>query len=975
MTNLNKKRLFLTTLLSSAVIGFAAAPTMAQTAEDEIVVTGSRIKKKDFTSNAPVATVEAAQFERTGSVNTENLLNTLPQTVPGLDRTSNNPGNGSATVNLRGLGSNRTLVLVNGIRQVPFGQDGVVDLNTIPTALIRNVEVLTGGASSVYGADAVAGVVNFIYNDSFEGVQLDLGTQLTQQGDAGLYNAGITMGANLDGGRGNVAFNANYTSREPLFQGDRDFSTFAQFDSGPGETINGGSSGVPGTAIFSAFDFGFDVPETAQFGGPTLAPIYFDADGNAVPFRFSLASENDFYNYAPVNYIQLPQERFATTALGRYEINNFAEAYGRISFSSNKVDSQLAPTPIFQPGTQFSLDGNPFLTAGTQQLISDAIGDGVDTDGDGIDDTATGFVRRRLLEVGPRETKDDNQAFQVVAGVRGDVWFTDNWDYDVYLSEGRTLRAQQQNGNVNRGRFGQALLLADADGDGNVDVAADGSVTCADPSSNGSTTACAPINIFGEGNMSAAGAAFINTAVASRSTYEQTVVGANFTGDLGDFTIGGREIGAAFGFEYIENEAAFDPSQDLAASTIAGFNGSPASGGDYDVWSVYGEASIPVLADLPFAESVTVDVAARLSDYSTVGKANTYKVEGNWAVNNQMTFRGSYNTAVRAPNISELFAPSGEGFPGATDPCSAAANGGSGPTAAQAAICLATGVPQANLGSAIINTVSGQVRQLSGGNPDLQVEDATTFTVGAVFRPDFVEGLTLSVDYYDIEIQDAISSFGGGANNVLSVCYSADGGAGSPFCDVITRRGDGSINFISVQDQNVAEVTNKGVDVQATYSMETADLFGTDFGGLSFRYLGTYNIENDFVAFEGADPITCAGEFGADCGEPDPEYRHRMTGIWDTDAFSTQLVWRMVGAVDDDQGPGGASIDSIDAFHYFDGSSTWDVSDNLSFTLGINNLFDEKPTILGDNQEQANTYPATYDVFGRTFFLNAKTRF
>jgi len=961
VTNLNKKRLLLTTLLSTAFAGTLAVPAaMAQTADDDqVVVTGSRIKKKDFTSNAPVATVEAAQFERTGSINTENLLNTLPQTVPGLDRTSNNPGNGSATVNLRGLGSNRTLVLVNGQRAVPFSSAGVVDLNTIPISLVENVEVLTGGASSVYGADAVAGVVNFIYNDSFEGLQTDLGYQATQAGDAGLFNASVTMGANIDGGRGNVALNVSYADRESLLQGDRDFSRTALFDDGAGGLEPGGSSGVPGTSIFSSFNF----------ADGTSGPATFDADGTIRPFVLG-GQVNDFYNYAPVNFLQLPQERIASTALARYEVNEHAEVYGRFSFSTNEVDSKLAPTPIFQTST-FSLDGNPFLTNATQQIISDTLGNGVDTDGDGIDDTATGFLRRRLVEVGPRETIDTNQALQGVVGIRGETWI-EGWDYDVSLSEGRTLRSQQQNGNVNRGRFNSALLLADADGDGNVDLDANGNASCA-ADSGGSTVACTPLNIFGPGNISDGAAAYLRTATNARATFDQTVLQANFSGDLGDFEImNAGSIGAAFGFEYIENDFSFDPSQDIAAGTIAGFNGSPAVSGKYDVYSAYGEVSIPLLADLPFAQSVTLDLAGRLSDYSTTGKSNTYKIGGDWEVNDQVRIRGNYNTAVRAPNIGELFSPQGENFPGAQDPCSAAG----APDAATTAVCVATGVPAALVGSPLINTVSGQVRSLTGGNPDLENEEAETFTVGAVFTPSFVEGLTVSVDYYDILIDGAIAQFGGGANNVLSTCYTDPaGGVGSDFCNAITRRPDGSIQAVSLLSQNVAEITTKGVDVAANYSMETADFFGSDFGGLRFTYLGTFVQENDFVAFAGADAIECAGNFGVDCGEPDPSYRHRLTTIWDTDRFSTQLAWRLVGEVDDDDDNTDYTVDSIDTTHYFDGSTTFDVNDNLAFTFGINNLFDEKPPVIGDNDEQANTYPATYDVYGRTFFLNAKTRF
>ena len=1011
MTNFNKKRLFMTTLLSGAVMGFAAAPTIAQTADDEIVVTGSRIKKQDFTANAPVATVEAAQFERTGAINTENLLNTLPQTVPGLDRTSNNPGNGSATVNLRGLGSNRTLVLVNGTRQVPFGQNGVVDLNTIPASLLENVEVLTGGASSVYGSDAVAGVVNFIYKDDFEGMEANFGAQMTQHGDAGLYNADFTVGANFDNGRGNTALNVSYTSREALFQGDRDFSNVALFDNGDSSGLEpGGSSGTPSTTLFASLPVPGNTGRAIFGDGGTVAPFDFDGD------------ENSFYNYAPVNFLQLPQERMTMTAIGNYEINEHVEGYARASFASNKVDSELAPTPIFQTST-ISLDGNPFLTAQTQQNLSgnnsDFVGIGaraarvfsdggtaftdtntctncvfdnsfvdenedgidddmradiaplIDTDGDGIADTATGFFGRRLVEVGPRQTKDDNLSFQITAGLRGETGIG-NWDYDVYLQEGRTVRAQAQNGNVNRARYNAGLLLADADGDGNVDLDADGNATCADDP-GGATVACTPMNIFGAGNISEESAAYLRTAVSSRSTYEQTVLAANFTGDLGEMSITGSPIGAAWGVEYIENEAAFDPSQDLAASTIAGFNGSPASGGKYDVYSLYGELAIPVVEGLPFAEAINIDLAGRISEYSTAGSTSTYKIGGDWVVNDQVRFRGGFNTATRAPNIGELFAPQGQGFPGAQDPCSA--NATETITAAISAVCVATGVPASAVGTVNLNTISGQVETLSGGNPDLEVETAETFTIGAVFNPEFVPGLSLSIDYYDIVIEDAIAAFGGGANNVLTTCYTdtAVGGAGSDFCNAITRRADGSIDFIALTAQNVAEITTKGIDLAASYSFDLADLVGSDWGEMSVRYLGTIVNENDFVAFTGADVIECAGNFGTDCGEPDSNYRHRVTANLNKDAYSFQTVWRLVGEVEDSNDT--LFVNSIDTTHYFDSSLTWDVADNLGLTFGINNVFNQDPPVIGDNDEQANTYPATYDVFGRTFFANAKVKF
>ena len=374
--------------VNAGLIGMSAAPGAFAQEEnadqlEEITVTGSRIKKKDFSSNAPVATVGVEQIEMTGTVNTESLLNTLPQAVPGLDRTSNNPGNGTATVNLRGLGSNRTLVLINGTRVVPTGSGGSVDINTIPNALIENIEVLTGGASAVYGSDAIAGVVNFILKDDFEGVNINAGFEQTFDGDAGIWSTDLTLGANTADGRGNVTLNFAYTDREELFQGDRDFSFFAQFDDGEGNLYNGGSSGIPGTSIFSG---------ALEDFSPTSFGVTFDQNGNIREFDTSSGPGNDFYNYAPVNYIQLPQTRYQTTALGHYDLSERVTVYGRGHFTSSFVPQQLAATPIFQSGTQVTLDGNPFLTPLSQTTLSDAFGDGVDTDGNGIDDTGTMFV-------------------------------------------------------------------------------------------------------------------------------------------------------------------------------------------------------------------------------------------------------------------------------------------------------------------------------------------------------------------------------------------------------------------------------------------------------------------------------------------------------------------------------------------------------------------------------------------------------
>jgi len=1007
---------------------------------EEITVTGSRIKKKDFTSNAPVATIGFEQIELTGTVNTESLLNTLPQTVPGLDRTSNNPGNGTASVDLRGLGSNRTLVLINGTRVTPTSASGTVDINSIPTALIQNIEVLTGGASAVYGSDAVAGVVNFILKDDFEGVNINAGFQQTFEGDAGLYSTDITLGANVADGRGNVTANFSYTDRDDLFQGARDFSAVALFDDGSGGLEPGGSSGVPQTSIFNG---GFSSLSPASGG------IIFEPDGSIREF-VSGGAVNDSYNYAPVNYIQLPQKRYQGTALGHFDISDKATLYGRFMYTSSKVPQQLAPTPIFQT-TSFTLDGNPFITPGAALAISgdnldrvivdngdgtwsatsnfgigtrpagqytinsgggsglgpiqnpdnpldplwipntcdnctfdrsfvdvqtNGVGDAdnpmpdgidddprldsrdlIDTSGNGVADVGRGFLRRRMIEVGPRISNSSYSTFQVTAGIKGDI--TDSWSYDGYVQVGNVTAGEQQLGNVNRDRWTQALML-----DTTFTIP-----TCQDTSNNGSTVGCTPMNIFGEGNISQGAADFVQVAVASLQDYEQKVYVLNFAGDLGSLELPGGEIGVAFGYERRENSFDFRPSQDLAAGTIAGFNGAPPIGGSFASDSYYVEAYLPILSGIPFFDLLDMELAYRTEDYTTSGRIEAYKVSGSWAPIADFRIRGGFNRAVRAPGIGELFRPQSEGFPGAVDPCSA--NGA--PDTATAAICAGTGVAQGDIGSPAINLPASQVRQVTGGNPNLNPEVADTYTVGVVFQPTALEGLSMSLDYFSIEIEDYIASFGGGASNVLGICYDATnpaGGIGSDFCNVVDRRSDSTISAVNLNIANVALQTLKGYDLLGTYDF---DLFG---GDARISYVGTFTAESVFTAFPGdTDPIRCAGRFGQLCGTPLPEYGHRTTLRWTGDKITGQLLWRYVGEVTDDQPDEDFTVEKISGYSLWDLSGTYRFTDNYWLTVGINNVLDESPPILGENDQQANTYPNVYDVFGRTFFLRATADF
>ena len=533
-------------LLSTTVLGGFAAAAFAPTsafaqdeAEDVIQVTGTRIVRTDTIAPSPITTVNEELFELNNVVNTEDLLNTLPQLIPAFDSTSNNPGNGTATVSLRGLGTTRTLVLVDGTRFVGAGANLVVDINNIPAALIERVDVVTGGASAAYGSDAVAGVVNFILRDDFEGVEINLSHEFSPDvADAAITDASVVMGGNFDNGRGNAVISMGYTSRDDVFQGERDFSSLTFFDPGPGGTdfIEGGSSNIPNTRYRGATSTGFGDPGSGAFGfmggsGRTVSPM-----GSA-----------DLYNYAPANYLQLPQERYNISGFATYEINRHLELYGRGIFANNVVDSQLAPTPTGTLRMTVNLD-SPLLPTALRDLI---LADPGSNNGDGTGDIR---INRRMEELGTRNSLRDTNSFQMVFGARGEI--TDNWTYDVFYNFARSQVSQIQSGNISVSAFQEALLC-----DGGPTAIASG---CTAPA----------LDIFnGAGGVSDAAASYISRTGAQIDVIEtsQAVasVSGSFDGAASPFAENGPAV--AFGLEYREAEADIRPDSVLGPD-VRGFN-------------------------------------------------------------------------------------------------------------------------------------------------------------------------------------------------------------------------------------------------------------------------------------------------------------------------------------------------------------------------------------------------------------------
>ena len=1010
----------------------------------------SRIYKRDYYSNSPIETISADSIEVAGTLNVEEIINIMPQVVPGLGRTSNNPGGGYATVDLRGLGSSRTLVLIDGRRFTPSGLT-VVDLNNIPPALIQSVEIITGGASAVYGSDAMAGVVNFVLKDDFEGLEVRSGYEATvSQGDAEYYDVGFTFGANLDNGRGNITFDMGHTDRKPVFQGDREFSKVAYGDSG-GAIVQFGSSGIPEGLAWESFDYSAlqrstlsgtgssascSLPGTSVRNPSAINAAKFDDTAYCSGFgmfagadRFrpwiSGGANNDRFNYAPFNYLMLPQEKFYSIAKGKYFVNEQSEVYGQLTVAFNQVPAELAPTPAFtsvktnvnnpflsdlakrafrqldarEARDAYRSEWNKVYSAALTRFKRDPANSGHDLNLDnedpanlarieaaeiafirtfradpnnGVPDpTAADFqpdgevtfeVRRRMLENGTRQNYDDQFVFQITTGLKGH--FGDNLRYDTYFQVGRYQNNNDLAGDISLGRFKQGINVRD-DGNGNP--------VCVDPSGG-----CVPVNIFGLGNVSSEAVDFVTLTMNTKAESNLKIFVANITGNTEDlFELQGGPIGWAAGIEYREQSYDFRPDDALRRDQVLGFNGARPLSGGFDVYELYVETDIPIVRDRPWAHMLELNIAGRYSDYSSVGGVENFKVGGSWAPAEEFRLRLLYNSAVRAPNIGELYAEQSNGFPSANDPCSASQlqifadpeNQYYSRRMEIQRFCTRLGVP--NVGVEGYQQGNDQIEGLFGGNPDLESEEADTLTVGFVWQPQAVEGLDITVDYYQVEIKEYITSLAGGVEGILEQCHlnNLSYNPNTVFCRAI-QRGRSGEPIVTAKAANAATLKTSGIDISLDYLFEL-ESFPGKFG---INYVGSYLDSLDFKAFDESQFESSVGKFGrGGGGEPRPEYKHNLTANYVIDDYSFHLDWAFLSSVDDYNV--NSVIPSIDAYNFFTLSAIWDISENFRFVGGVKNLFDKEPPILGSNQEQANTHPATYDPFGRVFYVRTKFTF
>jgi len=986
-------------IVSGAVALTAAQATMAQQAADleEVVVTGTRITRPDLVSNSPISTVTAEQLQQLNVVNLESQLRQLPQFLPGATEYINNGNPGAATINLRGLGSNRTLVLMDGKRLPPFGTSGAVDINLIPSAIIERVDVVTGGASAVYGSDAVSGVVNFITKKDFSGLQVDVNTSQYGEGDGQIQNAAITAGGKFADDRGSAIISFGYTKRDEVLQGDREYSNFNLFASD-------GYRYAGNWYEYSSDIFGTDRRLGSSNAGATRASIrvsptgngtrYFTPDGQLVSSaNLGQYRGNSTFNYNPYNYFQVPQERWQALGSVDFALSDSLQVYGRLFAVNSSVPTQLASSAYFGGSTlsfKINLD-NPFLSAAQRAVLTtaynnealrpDLYGHGPfsATAAPGTQLVTVAGLRRRLIELGPRVGISDAKTMQMTAGLRGDIGET-GWSFDTSAQYGRVSRFDGLENDVSIARARQAIIA----------IQTPTGIKCV------SGGECAPLNIFNgngapyrdtgvpmTGATSQAGLDYVRANYYSSQVTEHHSASASVSGSVDAIKLGSADsgLGLAFGADWNEFTSDFRPDDLTQYGGAMGQGGTaPPLSGRVDSTEIFAEGYLPLVTGKAGVENLALEFGVRFSDTNLAGSFETWKAGLEYTPTPGYRFRAMSQRAVRAPNIGEQFAPASFGLTEVrSDPCS-----GTAPVtnATLRAKCIAQGAPASTIGS-IKAPAAQQAASIGGGAVALGVkldpEEADTFTIGVQMNPESVPGLSASLDYYDIKISGGIGSYG--AQEILDNCFVNNL---NEFCSLVKRNPLGELEgdgFGIIQDvRNLSELKATGIDYSVGYNLELGEY------KVALGLSGSHTLESNFVSSPNAPKIECEGVYGDTCGNPTPSDRAILSvGVTWRSLSATAFV-RHISAVDiqarkDDPDQKGRSIyliENIPAYNYLDLSLSWKWNDQLRVTLAGTNLLDKDVTVVG-NIPGANTAPNayvdSYDPLGPRYSLGVSYKF
>ncbi len=1037
-------------LATVATIGLIGSPAFAQgttatvaaadeaaAGDEEIVVTGSLIKNPNLERSAPVTVTTADQIELKQSNVAEEVLREIPGIVPNVGSAVNNGNAGASFADLRGLGSNRNIVLLDGNRIAPSNIIGRVDLNNIPLALVERVEVLTGGASTTYGADAVSGVVNFLTKQNFQGLDVSASEQLTEKGDGNTFRTDVTMGGNFDDDKGNIVFSIGYQESDPVYQGARDFgsSNISSFSGTFGGSGTSTPSRFSGTRPVLAGTTTPDInPATANGGVRQIDTRTGSATAGAAVATFNL------FNFNPYNVFNTPFKRFNIFAQGKYEFTDNVELYTRALFSKNQINTIIAPSGSFGAAVTIPLS-NPYLPAALRNqfcAFNTATVAGTYTPrftpaectaaatavtaADPNFRTVNVTLNRRTTEVGPRVSEFATTIFDYRAGLRGKLTDTIDWDINGSYGESEN-RASLQNF-ILTSRLRSAVFATNVN-------------TCLANAPLGSTAGgCVPVNIFGpEGAITANQIPFLTSNAQSLNKTSLAQGRGTISGDFGVSAPWAEDaIGFAVGTEYRKYRASvLSDTLTQQAGELGGAGGAaPNINGGYDVWEGFAELVAPLVQDKPGFKSLTIDAGVRYSSYkvdapsSPTYKTTTYKAGGTWEPIDGLKIRGNYSHAVRAPNISELFSPVVTGLTTLTnDPCASLTNAGvpiagRQPQAANLrAVCLAQGATAGTVNS-IQQPTASQANVTAGGNINLKPETSNSYTIGTVIQPAIAPGLAITVDYYHIKITGAVSAPTAAGASAACFANITAASATDPACTIIRRNpltggldGDPATTpglFTLLSNLGVAQTS--GVDVSVNYSRDIG------FAKLGLMVTGNYTIESLFNPTPLTTPRTtsCAGVYSANCGSPSgvnpgslqPKFQWSQRTTLSFKQIDVSLLWRHIdnfiqepgdangvafrGVLNSGSGLAaataagnqfvGATVDftKIKAFDYFDLSTRVAVNDHLSLTVTVQNLFDKQPPLVGSGVgttgfNSGNTYPSTYDTLGRRFAVAARLKF
>jgi iron complex outermembrane receptor protein len=943
-TNLPKRSLRAALLLgaASATALSLSLPVLAQDEGTEtVIVTGSRIPQTGLYSASPVTAVSQQEMKFEGTTDVANLLNNLPAAFGDQSSGVSNGSTGTATVDLRDLGCKRTLVLVDGTRLMPGDPNNdeafnnCADLNVIPAALVDHVEVLTGGASAVYGSDALAGVVNFIMRKDFEGIELD-GTYSTAEADnnvsewrnqtqinvdAGAYgfaqspegivngeneDATLLVGTNTANDKGNITAYLGYRNVAPVLEASRDYSECTIASSGPGATCSGSSNynrwisidnGVAGG--FSSAKVPWDYFETGT-GKP--------GSGKFTTFNDSAGTQH--FNYGAYNYLQRPDTRYTGGYYAHYEVNKELDIYSNFMFSDDHTVAQIAQSGLFlgsgtfTSGTQLVNCSNPLMTAqenaqlcGQTSTAQMTVNGRTFYSGAGnlVPGQAELEIGRRDIEGGDRRDDLRHTAYRMNIGAKGDLG--GGWTYDVYAQEGLSLYSENYTGEFSKARVQNALEVDPATGQC---YAAETGIGNTAPSAPG----CVPLDIFnGIGSINNIPNAlnYVSADGLKEGWTQEKVVSGSLTGDLGEW--GGQSpwakspIGVSVGSEYRQEQLELTTDQEFSTNDLYGQGSAtlsiPTSG--YSVVEGFTEVQIPLVQDKPLFEDLSFNGGYRYSSYSIAGATSTYKYGLEWQPIDDFRIRSSAQRSVRAPNVQELFAPENEILFSGNDPCAAIKTG------------KCAGVP--NAGTALLSCPATQCDQTVSGNQMLKPETSDTRSIGLVFTPSFFDGFTATVDWFDIKVNDYINTLP--PQEILDECYtSGNAAAEAYYCPMVVRNGNGQVygsGFVSTPTLNTGYLSTSGVDFEVNYQTSGDDWGHPGWGSLSANLVGTWldtfmtepvPINPQTEAAGVVQPFNCAGLYGQTCGEPAPKWRHKLrvtwASPWDVDL---SFQWRYVGAI------------------------------------------------------------------------------